>query len=306
MANSKIKNSITALHMNNLNGRMMYLPAKNQKKREILVLYGLHACLERMSGIAEVLNGYGTVTVPDLPGFGGMDSFHKIGEKPTLDAYADYLAAFIKLRYKKSQVTIVATSFSFLIVTRMLQRYPELTKKVGLLVSFVGLLHRDDFHVKPAIYWTYRAMAKTFGGRIGSTVFRYVILQPLVIRSIYLLVSKTHPKLRGASHPEQKKRIDFEIKLWQMNDVRTRMAVMKAMLTADLCGQSIKLPVYHVSVAGDFYFDNKIVEQHMRIVYSDFEDIPVKVTVHAPTVIATAKEAAPFIPPRLRRLLSAK
>lgn len=293
------------LHVNNLNGRMLCLPPKkDNRKREILVLYGQHASLERMAGIAEVLNGYGAITIPDLPGFGGMDSFYKIGSKPTLDNYADYLASIIKLRYSKRKVTIVAMSFSFLIVTRMLQLYPELTKRVDMLVSFVGFLHRDDFHVRKSIYWTWRSVAFLFGSRIGSTFARYILLQPWVIRSAYALVSGRHPKLMGANKLEQKKRVDFEIKLWHINDMRTRMKTLKAMITADLCKQSVKMPVYHVSVAGDFYFNNNVVEQHMRIVYSDFENIPAKVSAHAPTIIATAKDAAPFIPPRLRKLLS--
>lgn len=304
MAIQKTKKNIIPLHMDQLNGRMLHMPGKGTKKREILVLYGHHASLERMNGIAEVLNKYGSVTIPDLPGFGGMDSFYKIGSKPTLDNYADYLAAFIKLRYKRRQVTIIAMSFSFLVVTRMLQRYPELIKKVDLLISFVGFLHRDDFHVKRSMYWSWRSIASIFGSRLGAAFFRYIILIPWNIRFAYSVVASKHPKLKGAAKTEQKKRVDFEIKLWQINDVRTRMHTLKSMLKADLCGQAVKLPVYHVSVAGDFYFDNKIVEQHMRIVYSDFENIPAKVASHAPTVVANAKEAAPFIPPRLRRLLS--
>lgn len=297
--------NITALHMNNLHGRMLHLPAKGRKNREILLLYGQHASLERMRGIAEVLNRYGAVTVPDLPGFGGMDSFYKIDSKPTLDNYADYLAAFIKLRYKRRKVAIVAMSFSFLVVTRMLQRYPELTKKVDLLISFVGFLHRDDFHVKPSMYWSWRAVSRLFGGRFSSAFARHVVLKPWNIRLAYRLVASRHPKLKDAAKHEQAKRVNFEIGLWQLNDVRTRMKTLAIMCKADLCGKSVKMPVHHVSVAGDFYFDNKVVEQHMRIVYSDFENIPAGgVGAHAPTVIATAKEAAPFIPPRLRRLLS--
>ena len=76
------------------------------------------------------------------------------------------------------------------------------------------------------------------------------------------------------------------------------------MLTVNLCNTQIKLPVHHVSVAGDFYFDNYRVEQHMKIVYSDFENIPVESEAHAPTVIATRDEADAFIPLRLKKLLS--
>jgi len=78
-----------------------------------------------------------------------MDSFYKIGRAPTLDAFADYLAAFIKMRYRNRRVTIVGISFGFLVVTRMLQRYPELCKRIDLVVSIVGFMHRDDFTFPP-------------------------------------------------------------------------------------------------------------------------------------------------------------
>jgi pimeloyl-ACP methyl ester carboxylesterase len=115
-ASHKIKKHIAPLHVNGLNGRLLRLPAPKNKNREILLLYGHHSSLERMSGFAEVMNRYGAVTMPDLPGFGGMDSFYKIGEKPTLDNYADYLASIIKLRYKRRRVTIVGMSFAFPII----------------------------------------------------------------------------------------------------------------------------------------------------------------------------------------------
>jgi len=40
------------------------------------------------------------VTHAGSAGIRGMDSFYKIGRAPTLDAFADYLAAFIKMRYR--------------------------------------------------------------------------------------------------------------------------------------------------------------------------------------------------------------
>ena len=75
--------------------------------------------LERWWGLVQNFNEYGAVTMPDLPGFGGMDSFYTIGRRPTIDAFADYLAAFIKLRYKRKRITIVGISFGFLVATRM-------------------------------------------------------------------------------------------------------------------------------------------------------------------------------------------
>ena len=289
-----------------MRGRIMRLPAARgkTKKSEILLLYGQHASLERMAGIAEALTAYGPVTVPDLPGFGGMDSFYKAGAKPTLDNYADYLAALLKLYYKNKRIRIVATSFSFMIVTRMLQKYPDIAKQVDTLVSFVGFLHRDDFHVKPGYYWTWRALAAIFGGRIGSWTFRYLVLQPWNIRFAYGLVASKHPKLKGAASLEQKRKVDYEIKLWQINDTRTRMKTLTMMLTANVCTGRVKLPVYHVSAAEDFYFDSNMVEQHMKVVYSSFENIPSESGTHMPTVVADAAEAASYIPLRLRELLS--
>lgn len=112
---------IVPLNINKLEGRMMYVPPDGDNNRNILLVYGHHAMLERWWSFVENLNDFGSVTMPDLPGFGGMDSFYKIGKKPTIDAYADYLAAFIKLRFKRKRITIVAISYGFVITTRMLQ-----------------------------------------------------------------------------------------------------------------------------------------------------------------------------------------
>src|SRR5262245_38040269 len=125
---------IRPLEMNGLKGRMLFMPAPKNKKRNILLVYGHHSSIERMYGVAEDMNQYGEVIMPDLPGNGGMDSYYKIGIKPTLDTMADYLAAFIKLRYKNKRVTICGMSLGFVITTRMLQKYPDLTKKVDLLI----------------------------------------------------------------------------------------------------------------------------------------------------------------------------
>src|SRR3990167_463621 len=125
---------ILPLYMNGLSGRMLRLPAIAKKKREILLIAGHHTSIERIMGVAEYLNRYGPVTSPDLPGFGGMQAFYKINEKPDLDKLADYLASFIKFRYHGQRFTIMAISYGFTVATRMLQRYPDITNKVDLVV----------------------------------------------------------------------------------------------------------------------------------------------------------------------------
>lgn len=298
-----IEDHIAPLNINGLRGRMLRVPPRSNRKREILLVYGHHASIERMAGFVEELSKYGAVTLPDLPGFGGMESFYKINEKPTLDNLADYLAAFIKLRYKRRRLTIFGMSMGFLIVTRMLQKYPEIAKKVDLLISVVGFAHKDDFVLPRRIKWPLRITASIFSNKYPAWFMQTFILRGPIIRTCYSLVADRHSKLKDADSIEQKKRIDFEIELWQKNDIRTYMDTTITMLLANNCDIQVELPVYHIAVDIDRYFDNHRVEQHLAIIYQKVVVINATVQAHAPTVVATAKDAAPFIPSRLRRLL---
>jgi len=253
-----------------------------------------------MFGIAEDLNQYGPVTMPDLPGFGGMDSFYKIGMKPSLDNLADYLAAFIELRYKRSKVTILAVSFGFVVVTRMLQRYPQLVGKVDLLVSAVGFSHRDDYTFSRSRYLFYRAIASVFSHRLSAAFFRNVVLHPAVLRTFYGRTHNAKNKFVGLSPEQQRSNMDFEVHLWRINDVRTHMLTSTIMLTLDNCQKRIDLPLWHIAVKADQYFDNAVVEQHMRIIFSDFFEVVAVLPNHGPSIISTKKEAAPFTPKKIR------
>lgn len=303
----KAKKYITSLRMNKLRGRMLRMPAPSRtKNKEILLVYGHHASLERMYGFAEFLNRYGAVTMPDLPGFGGMQSFFKIGKEPSLDNYADYLASFIKLQYKRRRVTIISYSFSFLVVTRMLQKYPDLSKKVDTVYSFVGFLHKDDFKFNFWQYWGLRTLAYIFRKRLPSLFMKYFMFRKTPVTLVYQLVRKKHPKLMKFSELEIKALIDFESQLWKINDPRTRMYTISEMLKVDLCNYKVDLPVVHLSVKNDRYLDHKIVDQHMKIVYSDYQEYTAKLTNHAPTIMADSKEVAKIVPLKVKRALGKK
>ncbi len=297
---------IKPLNMNGLSGRMLALPASVRKKREILFISGHHTSLERIFGVAESLNKYGAVTVPDLPGFGGMDSFYKIGEKPTLDNLADYLASFIKMRYRHRRFTIAGYSLGFMVVTRMLQKYPDIAKKVDLLVSVAGFVHHDDFVFKKHNFLVFRYGASIFSNRLPATFLSKVVLNGPVIKTAYNLFEDVHSKLHDTDEQERKKRIEFEIYLWKCNDIRTYMEVSVTMLKLDLGHKHVDLPVHHVSIDNDRYFDGIRVEQHMRMVYKDFINYKASASTHSPSVVATAKDAEPFFPPALRRMLNKK
>jgi pimeloyl-ACP methyl ester carboxylesterase len=302
---------IVPLNINGMQGRMLRLPPPDGKKMELMYVYGHHSSLERNFGVAEYLNKYGGVTVPDLPGFGGMDSFYKIGRKPTLDDMADYLAAFIKLRYKKRRFHLTGLSMGFMVITRMLQKYPEIAKQVDLLVSFAGFVNKDDFRYKKRTYYTFRGGTWLFSRKLPSGFIKHFIFRGPVIRAGYavfepLFVNKKNTKVRGTSRKQREERINFEVYLWRCNDPRTYMDIAHTMFRLNLRGKNVNHDVYHVAIEGDRYFDNLRVEEHMREIYRDFHMIDAKLPSHAPSIIATAKEAEPYVPPALRKLLNKK
>lgn len=297
---------ILPLYMNGLSGRMLRLPPPAKKKREILLIAGHHTSTERILGLAEYLNRYGAVTSPDLPGFGGMEPLYRIGEKPNIDTLADYLAAFIKFRYRDRRFTIIAVSYGFTVITNMLQRYPEIADKIDLLVSISGFVHKQDFRWKRSNLLLLQLVSWVCSLRPTAAAIRLLVLRGPVIRAIYRLAEKKHPKLKDAKGEERERWLAFEVGLWQQNDIRTHGAAGVTACRLDLTRAHVNLPVYHVAVDDDHYFNNVLVEQHMRAIYSDFEMIKTKLPSHAPTVLATPKDVEPFVPLRVRTLLRKK
>jgi hypothetical protein len=75
------------------------------------------------------------------------------------------------------------------------------------------------------------------------------------------------------------------------------------LLTVDNCKVLIDLPVWHVYTKNDHFFDHRIVEQHMRVVFSEFHGAPIKLKSHTISVLATKKESADMIPTALRKAI---
>jgi pimeloyl-ACP methyl ester carboxylesterase len=308
MAKKKVLNPadyIVPLNINGMQGRLLNLPVPKGKKREVLMVAGHHTSLERLSGVVMQLNKYAGVTSPDLPGFGGMDSFYKIGKQPTLDNLADYLAAVVRLRYKnRRRFVIVGVSFGFIVVTRMLQKYPEIAGRVDFVASLVGLVHHEDFALKRSTLLELKLLTSFLQHRVPAWLMQNIGLRPSLIRATYNIAGRNNPKLLGYNKEEREQLLDFEVDLWRMNDTRTHAFTSLIMFNLDLCNATVDVPVYHVAVKDDRYFDNYRVEQHMKVIYSKFELIMSKLDAHVPTVVATAEEAAPFIPPKLKRILN--
>jgi len=302
----KPEDYIVPLNMNGLEGRMLRLPAKKANQPEILFVYGQHSSLERWWGLALEFNKYGGLTMPDLPGFGGMTSLYKIDQEASIDNLADYLAAFIKLKFRRKKVIIASMSLGFAITTRMLQKYPELNGRVEMLVSIVGFSHHEDFVFSQRRILFYRIATSFFARRFPSAFFQNIFLQPFYLRRVYKYSRFAKEKLSKMSGDEFDRTMDMEILLWRINDLRTQMKTNHEMMTINNCTKGIDLPVYHVAAPKDRYFDNTRVEIHMRQIFSDFKIYYTRASNHAPTIIATAKDAAPFIPTGLRRMFIKK
>jgi len=297
---------ILPLDVNGLQGRMLRMPSDKRKRREILLIYGHHAIIERWYGLAENLVQYGNVTMPDLPGFGGMQSFAKLGKKPDLDAFADYLAAFIKLRYRNKRVTVYAISYGFVVITRTFQKYPELVKKVDLLVSFAGFMHQDDILYGRKKRRLFRIIARLFATRPVSFLMRYVGFRKTVLRNLYKSFPNSRRRMIEITPEEFAMSIDFEQVIWQANDVRTHWLTTGEFLKLNNVDKHIDLPVVHIISKNDHYLNNVKVEEHMRRVFSDYTQFIAPTKAHVPSILADKKAMSVMLPAGVRRLMTKK
>jgi pimeloyl-ACP methyl ester carboxylesterase len=297
---------IVPLNINGLEGRMLRLPASKKKSKEILLIYGHHAMIERWWGLAENLAEFGNVTMPDLPGFGGMDSLNKVGKRPDIDAFADYLVAFIKLRYKNKRVTIYAISYGFVVVTRMLQRYPEVAKKIDLLVSFAGFMHYDDILYGSVKKRIYRRIARALATRPAAAFIGRVGYSRPILTTLYKSFPNSRRRMIEISPEEFSLSIDFEQVLWRSNDVRTHWLTTSEILMVDNITKHVALPVVHIVSKKDHYLNNIVVEQHMRQVFSGYLRYTARTKAHVPSVLADKKAMSVMIPNGLRKHLNGK
>jgi hypothetical protein len=112
--------------------------------------------------------------------------------------------------------------------------------------------------------------------------------------------------MKEISPEEFTKYMDFELRLWRANDVRTHWLTTSEFISLDNLGRYVSLPVAHVVSSNDHYLDNLRVEQHMRQVFSDYEQFIARTKAHVPGVLADKKAMGVMLPTGLRRLLSKK
>jgi hypothetical protein len=292
---------ILPLNINGLEGRMIHVEADAKaKKSNLLVVYDLNSNLERWWGLVVGLKRYGNVTMADMPGFGGMDSFYSISSKPTIDNLADYLASFIKLRFRRKKLTIIGIGFGFVVITRMLQRNPDITNKIINVISLNGYAHKDDVNTNST-----NLALKKLTYSVGTTKLISKILSVILNNNVALGI-----KYRNKNNTEDKqKHLDdqfinqFKIDLYKETDYRTMLDVSRQLLELDNCNKRVNNTVWHVRYGDKTMLNHKILEQHLRVIYSEYNEQESKLTRNVPFIFNDDKLAVKILPPKLRRSL---
>ena len=304
---SEFADFISPMTIQGLKGRKLIMSSSDPQKKDnqILMLYVLHASIERMQCIIENIADEGTVTVPDIPGFGGMQSLYSIGITPTADALAESIYLFIKEHYGDKKFKAVGMSYGFVILTRLLQNHPDLKNQMTLIVSLAGLTDQDEFIVSKFKYLSWVGILKTFNGKYRSWVFKNVFLQPFILKTIYRVQAANHPKFMDADKVELNKRLDYEVYLWHANEPRTYILATLDVLQLKTPQIKVTVPLLHVAIDSDQYVDHDLVLNNLKKIYGNVTETKAHMSNHAPTVISSKKDAAPFIPLKARQMLSA-
>ena len=295
---------IMPLNMNKLEGRMMIVPGPKNKQSDILLVPDAISMLERWWSLADNLADYATVTVPDLPGIGGMDSFISIGINPNIDSYADYLAAFIKLRFKRKKILIVGYGFGFAITTKMLQKYPELNKKIDFIVAISGYVHKDDFTYSRFESFTYHNINKLLALRPVYFIFKPLLTSFILDKFIKKLVADSSSIYKHASKQEKLANQQFLTRILTVNDLRSNLLIIREILSIDLCHKRIDVPLINIATKQQKSLNSQVNEEHLQVIYKLYKRYLANNTPEAYSIIADKKMVGKLLPQAFRRILS--
>ena len=280
---------LSNINFSGLKGRLLYLPMPKRKSKTFVVLSGQHAAHERMYSIAQAINDYGEVYLPDLPGFGGMTSFYKIGKRPTWDNYADYLYTFLKTHNLREDIWFFASSFGAQVMTRMLEKYPDSQAWVKQPIAFVGFAAGSNFHMSKAYRGLILAISYPISTRPGAWLAKRALFNRLGLHLMLAVFTRTKAKMQSDDGVLKNEMKSMEGYLWTVNDKRTHAATAITMLRDDLRRYNkakIKLKLHNITTDSDQYFDNERVRAAFLELYDKYETSSLNLHVHAPSLIA--------------------
>ena len=288
-------NNIQSLKMNRLQGRFMRVNAVTSKNREILLVYDVPMNIEMITPMANSLAKFGNVTVPDLPGIGGMNSFYTIKQKPTTENYARYLASFIKLRYQRRRVTIVGIGFGFTIIAQLIKQHPSIAKRIDLAVSIDGFLHSIDLNIEPSQKQFVKLKRLLQSTRIACAVASVTSFQTgIIANTIFSRDIKVNNEYR-----------QHAIAAWQQVDIRTYRTIQKQLTDLDLLKSNTTIPVTHVYISGSYWnLDADITTEHMKIFSTKANTIRIPQDKRFHSTLQKSSHFTKLIPKTLKDQLS--
>ncbi len=285
---------LVSINMNGLEGRMLRYPLNNSSN-DILFVGDLRSNIEYWWGLARALHDFATVTIPDLPGIGGMDSFYHINVRPSINNYADYLATFIKMRYKHKKFVCIGAGFGFVVITRMLQKHPDLKRNIKLLVSFGGFADHDDFVLSKRQYFLSLYATALFSRRLPSFILKFIVSREVVWRRIS---SRSLPG--SIPSKEKQKLIDVEVERWLSGDLRTYLVISNELAWFTNCKVPIELDVWHVGLRSS-YLNWRRVLRHMNQVFANCHYLSSSKATNNYSLLRSKKSAAVFLPTNIKR-----
>lgn len=207
------------------------------------------------------------------------------------------------MHYKNKRFNIIGMSYGFLVVTKMLQKYPDIARQTYVVFSLVGFSHKDDFKLSKRFYNNLLYGSKLGKTRLISVILKHLVLNKSIITTAYNLNADKHVKLKDANKQERAKRINFEVYLWKVNDIRTYFFTTDEFLRVNLTNNKVNNNLHHVHVVGDQYFDEQQVTKHLNQIYNQVVVHVAKLPNHAPTVVSDEQEANKIVTPSLKKQL---
>lgn len=287
---------IEPFYINGLDGHVLNAATRTTKKNQIFYVYDIFDSLESSWGLIDNLRSYGNVCCVDLPGMGGMNSYRSIDYSISIDSYADYLAAFIKLRYKRHKIIIVGSGFGFVAITRMLIKYPALSTKIKIVVNIAGNIHHDDY----TLGLRSKKLLRTLTSVLSVTPLSQIAALILSNKVLYKFIkTKINDNLKIFSLETNEDLIGTNFKKM---DKPSYFKILSELCLLDNCVKRIDVPLKHV-----YFKDNKLIndttqKQHMIIAYKNYkryEIIKSEISSDNPR-----KTQAYLLPKGVRRVLS--
>ncbi|MDA0179294.1 alpha/beta hydrolase [Solirubrobacter phytolaccae] len=269
-------------------GRVLSARTPGAPPGSILLIYGHHADLERMRTIAVALSALGTVTCPDLPGFGGMPPVRE-NRVTTIDGLADALAAAIgQCCDQRERFSIVAVSFGLVVAIRALERHPHLVPRVSAVVSLAGLAERADLRLPRRLRTPARMVIRAAAtAPVAGLTARWLLQSPLLEALCRNFARHEHDAVSLAA----------EVRLWRSGDWRTRLLTLAEILRRGRPPTSpLPVLVHHVASANDRYVHPLRTVRTLEARFREVRFSVVAADRHIPSATADLAALTAFLP----------